>query len=117
MGQVATRLKQVPALLALLLASLLAAPAAYAQQETALAPAAVHAMLALADEDSGPHNTAPEPAFPGGADEPDPDDIPLPLLHAVHIEQRIGAGHEQLAFASVRGRHAAGYRARAPPAA
>jgi hypothetical protein len=113
----ATRLKRLPAWLALLVLALLAGSAGEPQRLTRAA-AAAPVELALADDAAGRFRDAvQQPVAPDGSDAPDPDDASLPAAHRPDAGQALGRGYRRTAFAPVRNRRGSPYRARAPPAA
>ncbi len=116
--QIATRLKQLPALLALLILALLAGSAGGLEQRFTPAAAAAHWESALPDDVAGRFpDKVQEPISSDGSDEPDLDDLALSAVHRSPAAQKPGHGYRRPAFAPVRNGRGSFYRARAPPAA
>jgi hypothetical protein len=116
--QIATRLKQLPALLALLVLALFAGSAGDLEQRLTPVAAAAHWERALSDDVAGRFpDTVQEPISSDGSDAPDPDDLALSAAHRPAAAHKLGQGHRRFGFASVRNGRGSFYRARAPPAA
>ncbi len=120
MEKFATRMKHVPALLALLLAVLLGAPAAAEPPRPFVAPAE----YSLADGGDAPAFFAPlqphgsERTLAGGdADDPNGDDSPFLSRNAPADGRRRTLRHEPRAGGSARRLYRHAYEARAPPQA
>ena len=113
--KLATGLRQVPALLALMVVALLAAPAAALETvpfERAGVPSAAENLAALPEA-----RRATEIADIGESpDAVGSDDAPIPAQATAVVATPSGPSLDPMAAPSVRGRRSGPYRARAPPA-